>query len=157
MKNKNKTSSVAAGMMSAMILLFLMFSGSECNELLTEPNVPQAMVGNWKLVLQTGALQDICPDENVNFQSNGIALLTCPNSSQVSRNYAINNNVLNYTETSVSYDIVFSNNDQTLELKGKNVSRNLTYQKLSMNELPPVSQNGTVSMHSSDRSKEVTK
>ncbi len=157
MKNKVKASSVAAGMMSAMILLFLMFSGSECNELLTEPNVPQAMVGNWKLVLQTGALQDICPDENVNFQSNGIALLTCPNSSQVSRNYAINNNVLNYTETSVSYDIVFSNNDQTLELKGKNVSRNLTYQKLSMNELPPVNQNGRVSMHSSDRSKEVTK
>ncbi len=157
MKNKIKTSSVAAGMMSAMILLFLMFSGSECNELLTEPNVPQAMVGNWKLVLQTGALQDICPDENVNFQSNGIALLTCPNSSQVSRNYEINNNVLNYTETSVSYDIVFSNNDQTLELKGKNVSRNLTYQKLSMNELPPVNQNDRVSMHSSDRSKEVTK
>ena len=157
MKYKIKTSSFTAGMMSTMILLFLVFSGSECNELLTEPNVPQAMVGNWKLVLQTGALQDICPDENVNFQSNGIALLTCPNASQVSRNYAVSNNVLNYTETSVTYDVVFSNNDQTLELKGKNVSRNLTYQKLSMNELPPVNQNGAVSIHSSDRSKEEAK
>ena len=102
-------------------------------------------------------MQDICPDENVNFQSNGIALLTCPNSTQISRDFNVSNNVLNYTQSSVSYDVVFSNNSQTLELKGKNVSRDLTYQKLSMNEAPPVNQNGTPSTHSSDMAKEVTK
>jgi hypothetical protein len=157
MKNKIRSTSSAARMLSIAVLLFMMFSGSECNELLQEPAVPDAIIGNWKLVLQAGALQDICPDENVNFQSNGIALLTCPNSTQISRDFNVSNNVLNYTQSSVSYDVVFSNNSQTLELKGKNVSRDLTYQKLTMNEAPPVNQNGTPSTHSSEKTKEVTK
>ena len=153
MKNKLKKFG-GLRLLSMGLLLFLIFTGSECNELINQVNVPGNLVGNWKLTLQTGALQDICPEENANFQSGGIAVLTCPNSQSVSRSYNVNNNVLTYTETSVAYDVVFSNNNQTLELKGKNVSRNLTYTKQS-GDAPQVSAGSEVSTTSSDLPKEV--
>ncbi|MBX7043795.1 MAG: hypothetical protein K1X85_12930, partial [Ignavibacteria bacterium] len=110
----------------------------------------------WKLVLQTGAQQDICTDETVNFQDNGIAILACPNSQQISRQYTVSNNVLTYTETSIAYDVVFSNNQQTLELKGKNVSRNLTYSKQTTSPADVYGGNAS-STTSSDLPKEVAR
>lgn len=144
-------------LVSMLMIVYLIFSGSECNELTNQQPVPDALVGNWKLSLQTGALQDICPDETVNFQSSGIALLTCPNSQQVSREYSVSNNILNYTQTSIAYDVVFSNNQQTLELNGRNVSRNLTYIRQSAADAIFSNSNSAVSNHSSEKPKEELK
>ena len=137
-------------------LVYIATSGSSCEELISNPPVPDALKGNWKLVLQTGAQQDICTDETVNFQDNGIAILACPNSQQISRQYTVSNDVLTYTETSVDYDVVFSNNQQTLELKGKNVSRNLTYSKQT-SATAETSRGNESSTTSSDLPKEVAK
>lgn len=113
------------------ILIFITTTGGDCEKILTGGgSVPSEMVGNWKLIEQTGALQDICTDETINFQSNGVAVLTCPNSTAINRNYSVSNNVLTYTETSVSYEIQFLNSNSELLLLGSNVSRNLKYQKV---------------------------
>lgn len=115
-------------MMMAFILLSL--TGAECEKLLTNnPNTPQEMVGNWRLVEQTGSLQDICINEVVLFQLNGIALLKCPEGMEISREFNVINNVLTYTQTSVTYNIE-TLNTQELFLIGTNVSRNLKYQKI---------------------------
>ncbi len=155
MKDKSMKGRVCL-LLSAAALMYMMFSGSDCNELINQQSVPESLVGNWKLTLQTGALQDVCPEETANFQTSGTAVLTCPNSTSVSRSYSVSNNVLTYTETSISYDVVFSNNNQTLELKGKNVSRNLTYTKQS-SDAPAVSSGNEVSVTSSDLPKEDSK
>jgi hypothetical protein len=156
MKNIYTLKRVFIASISAMLLLYIMFSGSDCSEVTNEPSVPDAIQGNWKLVLQTGALQDICPDEIVNFQSSGIAILTCPGSEAISRDYTVSNDILTYTETSIAYDIVFSNNQQTLELKGRNVSRNLTYSKQSAALPDQISGSGNYTT-SADTPKEVSR
>lgn len=156
MKNIHKVKPLICIAVLLSALVYITTSGSSCNELISSPSVPDAMKGNWKLVLQTGAQQDICTDETVNFQDNGIAILACPNSQQISRQYTVSNNVLTYTETSVAYDVVFSNNQQTLELKGKNVSRNLTYSKQT-SAPAEISGGRAGSTTSSDLPKEVTR
>ncbi|MBS1551210.1 MAG: hypothetical protein JST15_03960 [Bacteroidetes bacterium] len=119
----------------ALILISLSLSGSDCEKLIQNNEViPQDLAGNWKLSEQTGALQDICPNETVNFQLNGVAQLTCPNSQTISRYYTVQDNSLKYTQTSVSYKIQTLNND-TLYLLGQNVSRNLIYLKISADEM----------------------
>lgn len=119
----------------ALILISLSLSGSDCEKLIQNNEViPQDLAGNWKLSEQTGALQDICPNETVNFQLNGVAQLTCPNSQTITRNFTVQDNSLKYTQTSVSYKIQTLNND-TLYLLGQNVSRNLIYLKISADEM----------------------
>ena len=111
-------------------LIALSITGSECNEILEDNSViPQEIVGDWKLIEQTGALQDICPDENVNFQSGGVATLTCPNASAITRNFEVVNSVLTYTQTNISYGLQILDNGKLL-LTGQNVSRNLKYEKI---------------------------
>lgn len=121
-------------------LLLISFSviAGDCEKTLSGGGgeVPADLVGNWKLIEQTGALQDICNNETINFQSSGVAQLTCPNSTAISRNYSVQNNVLTYTETSVSYDIQFSNNNSNLILNGRNISRNLKYEKIVTDNVP---------------------
>ena len=116
----------------ATILVYMTITGSECEDALNSliPEVPGEVVGNWKLIEQTGSLQDICPDETVVFQSSGQAQLTCPNSNTITRNFEVVNNVLTYTQTSISYNMEYSNNNQELLLTGSNVSRNLKYQRI---------------------------
>ncbi len=114
-----------------LILISISLTGSDCEKILNNSGpVPTEMVGNWKLVEQTGALQDICPNENANFQSTGVAQLTCPEASSISRDFTVSNNVLTYTQTSVEYDVEFTNNNSKLALYGRNVSRNLKYERI---------------------------
>lgn len=115
-----------------LILVYMTVTGSECQDALNAlvPEVPGDIVGNWKLIEQTGSQQDICPDETVVFQSSGQAQLTCPNSNTITRNFEVVNNVLTYTQTSISYNMEYSNNNQELLLTGSNVSRNLKYQRI---------------------------
>lgn len=127
LKNKHKIKWVL------ILFIFISFSflSADCEKVLVNnTNIPQEMVGNWLLIEQTGALQDICADETVTFESNGIATLTCPGSGSITRDFNVENNVLNYTETSISYNIEISTDNQFLSLYGIDVSRNLTYQKI---------------------------
>lgn len=157
MKIKLKNSASIMRLLTAGLLMYVMLCGGDCSELTNDPvPVPDELVGSWKLVLQTGALQDICPDEVVNFQASRVALLTCPNSQQISRDYSAENNILRYIATEIEYDIVFSNNQQTLELNGRNVSRNLTYQKQTAGAVTLVSGNSDA-VHSSDKPEGVEK
>lgn len=113
------------------LIAFLPLTGGDCAKVLegVNGNVPAEMVGNWKLIEQTGALIDICADETINFQSTGIAILKCPNSESISRDFRVENNTLTYTQTSVAYTIETLTND-SLSLLGQNVSRNLRYLKI---------------------------
>ncbi|MBL8006553.1 MAG: hypothetical protein JNJ56_03420 [Ignavibacteria bacterium] len=137
----------------SLILLLISFSflGGNCDKILENQNdIPGEMIGDWILSAQTGALQDICDGEVVNFQSTGIAKLTCPQSETITRNFKVESGELTYTETSVTYSIETLNND-TLYLLGENVSRNLLYLKipaadfnpdiLNITELPDKSKN----------------
>ncbi|MDQ3021331.1 MAG: hypothetical protein M3R36_12290 [Bacteroidota bacterium] len=116
---------------SLILLISLSLTGGNCEKILqNDPVVTGEIIGDWQLIEQTGALQDICDDETVNFSSTGIALLTCPNATSISRNYSIVNNELLYTQTTISYNIEFSQDFLVLYMTGIGVSRNLTYQKI---------------------------
>lgn len=105
---------------------------SDCNNLLNnQAAAPETFLGNWRLVQQTGALQDICPQENVVFRSDGVAELTCPEGQTILRDYSISGTELNYDQTSLQYEYEFEENDQKLNLYGVNVSRNLFYEKIT--------------------------
>lgn len=123
-----------------LILISLSFLGSNCEKILNELNnntTPGDILGSWKLVKQTGALQDICSDETVTYQSDNTALLKCPNQQQITRTYSISNDVLTYTETNVSYYYQVTSNGgvSQLILEGKNINRNLTYNKITADNI----------------------
>ena len=123
-------------LITALILISLSVIGSDCDKLLdNNAIVPEAIIGDWILDTQTGALQDICSGETVKFQSTNIALLTCPNAVAISRDFTIENSMLKYTQTAVNYEIEILNSD-TLSLKGQNVSRNLVYLKIPATDKP---------------------
>jgi len=128
--NNNKIHNRIFRFILIFFLIALPLAGSDCEKaLISNGNVPQQMVGNWKLVEQTGALIDICAGETINFQVNGVAVLTCPNSNSISRDFRVENNLLTYTQTSVEYSVQTLTND-SLYLLGQNVSRNLRYLKI---------------------------
>lgn len=132
-------------------LMSLSLMGGDCAKILENTGtVPSEMVGNWKLVLQTGALQDICPEETINFQATGVAILTCPNSTAVERNFTVQNSIVTYAQSSVQYKVEFSNNNNTLELYGINVSRNLFYNKIITDNIPESSEVQSESNNSSE-------
>jgi hypothetical protein len=116
-------------------LLIALFGiiNSGCN-LVNDPGSTNAadLIGVWELYKQTGALQDVCPNEILKLSSDGTAKLQCPNQTEISRNYTAVNGVLTYTQTGVSFDfyVVTKTSTTTLELYGKNVSRNLFYNKV---------------------------
>lgn len=127
--HKNKSRIIQSAIV--IIIFTLSITGSDCDKVLVDDNtVPQELVGDWQLTEQTGSLQDICPQEVITFQSNGIALLTCPGSGEISRDFTLQNDILTYTQTSIAYDAEFSNDNLNLSLYGRNVSRNLFYQKI---------------------------
>jgi hypothetical protein len=128
---------------SLILLIFITLStlGGDCEKVLVNPPInpvdtlssyDSLFLGTWNLIYQTGALQDICPNENVIFQSNGIAKLTCPNSSSIERDYIISDSdsTLYYTESNVYYYAQFAEKNQLLTLYGQNVSRNLFYRRV---------------------------
>ncbi len=134
-----------------MTLVMLSVTGSDCDKVLVdEGSVPQELIGNWQLTEQTGAQQDICPQEVVTFQSNGIAKLTCPGSDQIARDFTLQNDILTYTQTSIAYDSEFSDNNTKLYLYGRNVSRNLFYQKKVTADIKNGSSNNADFINSSD-------
>lgn len=137
--------------LTVLILISLSITGSECDKVLSDNgNVPGILLGDWQLASQTGALQDICPQERVNYQSSFIAQLTCPGSTPITRDFEIENDVLTYTQTSISYDVEFSENDTKLALYGKNVSRNLFYEKVITSVNPPAPEEKTEFNNSSE-------
>lgn len=136
------------------ILIMLSVTGSDCEKVLVDDNtVPQELIGDWQLTDQTGAQQDICPQEVVTFQSTGIAKLTCPGSDEISRDFTLENNILSYTQTSIAYDAEFSEDNLNLSLYGRNVSRNLFYQKIVTADIQNSSNKKTDFINSSDLGK----
>ncbi|MBN1633437.1 MAG: hypothetical protein JW917_04650 [Ignavibacteria bacterium] len=135
-----------------LIALFCIFN-SGCN-LLTDPGSTNAadLIGVWELYKQTGALQDVCPNEILKLSSDGVAKLQCPNQTEIIRNYTAVNGVLTYTQTGVSFDfyVVTKASTPTLELYGKNVSRNLFYNKISSVPTGKGSGSGGFSTNSSE-------
>ena len=132
-------------------IMYLSITGADCEALLGAGGVNDtALAGtSWQLDRVTGALQDVCPGETVNFGSGGSADLTCPGSSTVSRNYTVNNSVLTYTQSGVTYNIDSLNNSR-LVLRGTNVSRNLYYDRIVTTTNPPVIHEKSAGKNSSD-------
>lgn len=146
MKNKFKYSSYL------LIVLFGLFN-SGCN-LLTDPGStnPADLIGAWELYKQTGALQDVCPNEVLTLSADGTARLQCPNQQEITRNYNAVNGVLTYTQTGISFDfyVVTKSTSITLELYGKNVSRNLFYNKITSVQTKKGSGSGENNSNSSE-------
>jgi hypothetical protein len=115
-------------------ILSFAFIGTECENLINGSSTPEDLLGRWQLVRQTGALQDICDGETVEFQTN-TATLKCPNQSEIIRSYTASNGLLTY-ETGVSYEFTVRTESGTtkLDLIGSNVSRNLYYDKIIADE-----------------------
>ncbi len=154
MNNKYKSISRILQVFIIMILVSLSVTGSDCEKVLVDDNtVPQELIGDWQLTEQTGAQQDICPQEVVTFQSTGIAKLTCPGSDEISRDFTLENNILSYTQTSIAYDAEFSDDNLNLSLYGRNVSRNLFYQKIVTADIQNSSTKKTDFINSSDLGK----
>ena len=121
------------GILFKLIILFaligsLPLTGSDCDNGIIGNGTTGSILGTWYLTGMTGYLQDICAGEIVNFDSTGIATLQCPNSSPITRNYTVSNNILTYTETGVQYDIT-NLSSTTLILEGRNVGRTLSYSR----------------------------
>ena len=120
------------------VLLISIFSfafiGTECENILNGGSSPEDLLGRWQLVRQTGAQQDVCDGETVEFQTS-TAILKCPNQSEIIRNYTASTGVLTY-ETGVSYEFTVRTESGTtkLDLIGSNVSRNLYYDKIIIDE-----------------------
>ncbi|MEO8209884.1 MAG: hypothetical protein ABI840_04955 [bacterium] len=129
---KNFLQNYSGVILLLIVVISLSLTGGDCEKVLQNNNsvVPGDIVGDWKLIEQTGALQDICDDETVNFGATGIAHLTCPNTTSITRIYTIDSNKLSYTQTSISYNFEFSQDLLTLYMYGIGVSRNLKYQKI---------------------------
>ena len=137
------------------VLLFSFpFIGSDCNNTTTQVT-NENIQGSWVLVQNTGGSQhDICPGETADFQSNGVAVLTCPNQNPINRNYTVTNSVLKFTDTQVEYNVNLTNNNNTLNMTGiGSVSgRILSYNKIiSGNETSNVPTNPSQSKNSSER------
>lgn len=134
-----------------MILISFPLIASDCQKALTnEQTIPDKFLGNWRLVQQTGALQDICPQEYVNFRSDGVAELTCPDSQTILRAYSLTNTELKYDQTSLHYEYEFTDSDQKLNLYGVNVSRNLFYEKVTADNTGAVKGSGNDQNNSSE-------
>lgn len=117
-----------------MIIITFAVIGASCDVLNNNGSTnPSDLIGSWQLYKQTGAQQDVCPDEVLKLQSDGTAKLKCPNQSEITRTYSATNGVLTYTETGVSFDfsVVTENGAIKLQLIGKNVERNLYYNKVT--------------------------
>ncbi len=108
----------------------LPFVGSDCDDGIIGSGITGDIVGTWQLTSVTGNLQDICKGEVVKYDSTGIAVLQCPNSSPITRHYTVSNSILTYTETGVQYDITTLSNT-TLVLVGRNnLGRTLSYTRM---------------------------
>ena len=154
-KNKNMKNNYRLflfKMYSVSIFAFLVISGSNCENTTDSNVIPQEILGNWKLIEQTGALQDICPNETVVFDASGVATLTCPNSNSITRNYGVSNSVLTYTQSGVAYGLQIQQNGN-LYLTGQNVSRNLLYQKVTDSVVNTDLNNKAESVNSSEEGK----
>lgn len=136
------------------LLLSLPLIGSDCNNTTTQVTNDNIQ-GSWVLVSNTGGSQhDICPGETAIFQSNGIAVLTCPNQQAINRNYTVTNSVLKFTDTQVEYNVNLTNNNNTLNMTGiGNISgRILAYKKIiTGNEVSHTPTNPSQSKNSSER------
>ncbi|MCX7878432.1 MAG: hypothetical protein N2510_07315 [Ignavibacteria bacterium] len=119
-------------------ILSLPFLGSDCDDVINNISTPTDISGTWNLNFSMGNLNDVCPGETVQFQSNGVAVLTCPGRSPVNRTYTVSGNTLTYTETNVKYSVTLENNNQNMTLTGINVNRVLYYSKqISASSLKP--------------------
>ena len=112
--------------LTMIILTGISVTGMDCSDLL---GVPGDVTGTWQLVSMGGTLQDVCLGEILQFQSNGIAILTCPNAAARQRNYTLTGGVLTFTETNVSYNVTNQNTNgiEQMVLTGVSISRILTY------------------------------
>jgi hypothetical protein len=70
-------------------------------------------------------------------------LLQCPNSTPITRNYTVSNNILTYTETGVQYDIT-TLSSTTLVLEGRNIGRTLSYTRQPADFIPKKADDNSV-------------
>lgn len=114
MKISTKTLTLRA--VTALMLFSLPFLGSDCEDVINQINDPSGdLSGNWTLIYNAGTQNDICPGEQVNFPANtgGTAELSCPpHSTSVTRTYTVSGTTLTYTETSIQYQIDFTQNNE---------------------------------------------
>ena len=115
-----------------MAFISLSFLGSDCNKIIeTLGGDTGELTGTWQLIYNGGTLNDICPGENANFLTNGVAELSCPGNGQsISRIYTNLNYVLTYTETNIQYNIKKLTTSE-LELEGANNNRYLYYTRVT--------------------------
>lgn len=125
------------------MLLSLPFLGSDCEDIINQINNTGDITGEWTLIYNSGSTNDICPGETANFQSNGIATLTCPFQSPVDRNYTYTSNTLTYTASGMAYTVAFDG-DQ-VQLSGTNNNRNLFYTRGIITDKKKTEQNGNKS------------
>ena len=108
----------------------LSFLGADCNKLLNSNSDDIAdVVGNWRLVQQSGAAFDVCDGETIQYSASHVALLQCPSQTAISRTVTVTNGTITYDETGIiyNYTVNTSVNPAQLSLTGSNVSRNLVY------------------------------
>jgi hypothetical protein len=131
MSNKYRIFSLR--IITALMLVSLPFLGSDCEDVINQiANNPCSntndITGEWTLIYNGGTLLDICPGEIVNFPNStgATATLTCPNQTPISRLYTVTGTTLEYTETSMQYEVAFTENCE-LVLSGINNARVLYY------------------------------
>ncbi len=153
--NKNQLILFKIVLLLAVIASFPFF-GSDCSNNLNNiigGTTTGDIHGSWRLTNITGYLQDICANETVQYDSNGTATLTCPNSNPITRTYTLSNNILTYTETNVSYDVT-TLTDSVLVLTGRNIGRTLTYIRIPVfdNKGAPIPYDSNAIKNSSENS-----
>lgn len=120
------------------ILCMLTGISLSCNTVRKQDSTnPYNLIGVWELYKQTGTLQDVCQSENLQFTSDGKAILQCPGATSITRTYTAKNGILTYTETGImfKFKIYFDESSTRLEMYGQNVGRNLFYKKISDKQL----------------------
>jgi hypothetical protein len=90
--------------------------------------VQDEILGLWRLREQSGTASNICENELVQFNANGIAGFECPGFEPVTVPYTAANNVLTFTETGTQYSIS-KPADTTLVLTGITTDKTLKYGK----------------------------
>ncbi|HEY3250661.1 MAG TPA: hypothetical protein VGK25_06040 [Ignavibacteria bacterium] len=134
-----------------LLVISLSFIGSDCDKTIISGGTTGDITGQWRLIYNAGTLNDICAGERVNFQSNGVANLTCPGNGQsIQRNYTVSGSTLTYTETNIQYRIVTLNNTD-LELEGINNERYLYYNRVTTNDKTSGNSQSTMNNNSSEK------
>ncbi len=119
--------------LTVLICLGFSLTGMDCSKLLDSntDNIAD-VVGNWTLQSQTGALNDVCGGETVQYALDHSAVLLCPGQTSITRTVTVTNGTITYqgSNNQYKYEVNTTTNPQQLTLTGVNISRNLLYKKI---------------------------